>query len=103
MGQVYVGRVHHPVHNEIVIVAYDSAIPFHRRRLAVERRVREQKVEEAEITEHIPKVVKRPPLGLVGGTVYADDVVFIVPLLAFLHGVVPDEGSVGGRCEEEGA
>ena len=34
--------------------------------------------------------------------VYADDVDLIVPLLAFLHGVVTDEGAVGGRCEEEG-
>ena len=103
MGQVYVGRVHHAVQNEIVVVADDSAVPFHRIGLTVERREREQKMEEAEIAKHLPEVVKRPWLALVGRMVHADDVILIVLLLAFLHGVVTDEGAVGGRCEEEGA
>ena len=34
--------------------------------------------------------------------IYAYDVILIVLLLAFLHGIVTDEGTVGGGCEEEG-
>ena len=80
MGQVHVGRVHHPVQDEIVVVADDSAVPLHWRGLSLEGREREHEVEEAEVAKHLSEVVERSPLAIVGGAVYADDVVLVVSL-----------------------